>query len=565
MSVAERRRPFIFNCFQLVTILNGGLNLVFLVVLCAIQEILIYHVGLLSAQFYYILLLKDVHKFYLQLIITFMLILFMSIVKSGSKYVTSVLYIEWRQHISDLLIEKYFQDVNYYSLNQATHLNQCDGGDIGHNKIENIDQRLSHDIDKFCSELSAILSKIILSPFTVLYYSFQVYRIIGLFGLISCFSIFAISTFVNRFFIASIIKWTYRKGKHEGDYRTEHTNIVKNYEQIALTNAEDKQKTILLKLLSTLLAVYENLIFNEFFLNVSTTIFDYSGSILSFIIIAIPIFNGTFDYLNEAELSRTISSNAFICMYLINCFSKIVDISSEFGQIYGFGYRIVETFETLQSNLKLKSNQKVDYHRGLVSTHVLLKLDHVQFSPPFFVQIFIQELTFSVYELQNVHIICDSGKGKTSILRIIKGLWPITSGKIEWNINVNDMHQVMFVTHDSMYAQYFIREMFNDTKCRSNIVQYLNDYELEFILNVNKSAIMLNMLDNLSPGQIQILNLLIVFVIKPKLVFLDDATNSLSETLVGKLYNECCRLSITIVTIASDDKLKKFHVHSIRV
>lgn len=92
--------------------------------------------------------------------------------------------------------------------------------------------------------------------------------------------------------------------------------------------------------------------------------FDYLGGILSYMAIAIPIFAGAYTDLTSAELSELISKvtiasltflrpvtspvsepllltpqNAFVSIYLVNCFSQIIDLSSSLCDVAGYTHR----------------------------------------------------------------------------------------------------------------------------------------------------------------------------------------------------------------------------------
>lgn len=103
--------------------------------------------------------------------------------------------------------------------------------------------------------------------------------------------------------------------------------------------------------------------------------FDYLGSILSYIVIAIPIFSGVYGDLSPTELSSLVSKvslppgehspnpqshllpcpsalesrpglsalypaqNAFVCMYLINCFSQLIDLCTTLSDVAGYTHR----------------------------------------------------------------------------------------------------------------------------------------------------------------------------------------------------------------------------------
>ena len=45
--------------------------------------------------------------------------------------------------------------------------------------------------------------------------------------------------------------------------------------------------------------------------------FQYLGAIVSYLVIAVPIFSGVYDDKNASELAQIISETAFVCMYLV--------------------------------------------------------------------------------------------------------------------------------------------------------------------------------------------------------------------------------------------------------
>jgi len=87
---------------------------------------------------------------------------------------------------------------------------------------------------------------------------------------------------------------------------------------------------------------------------VGVNTFDYLGSILSYVVIAIPIFSGVYGDLSPTELSTLVSKNAFVCIYLISCFTGLIDLSSTFSDVAGYTHRIGELQETLL-DMSLKS------------------------------------------------------------------------------------------------------------------------------------------------------------------------------------------------------------------
>lgn len=80
-----------------------------------------------------------------------------------------------------------------------------------------------------------------------------------------------------------------------------------NSESIAFHNAANVEGTKANNSLDKLLRTQHRLYCRQFLLNFSINLFDYLGSIFSYLMLAIPIFSGEYDDLTPAELSALIS------------------------------------------------------------------------------------------------------------------------------------------------------------------------------------------------------------------------------------------------------------------
>lgn len=80
--------------------------------------------------------------------------------------------------------------------------------------------------------------------------------------------------------------------------------------------------------------------FKEFWLYIGINIFDYLGSILSYVVIVIFIFSGVYGDLSFVEFSILVSKNVFVCIYFISCFIQFIDLFMMFLDVVGYMYRI---------------------------------------------------------------------------------------------------------------------------------------------------------------------------------------------------------------------------------
>ena len=127
-----------------------------------------------------------------------------------------------------------------------------------------------------------------------------------------------------------VVPWVVKQERREGDFRYKHMQIRTNSESLAFltegpARLEEKKTN---RKLDDLLSVQKSLYGRQFFLNMSVNGFDYLGSIISYLALAVPIFAGKYDDLSSTELSSIISQTSFVCIYLIFSFSSLVDISA---------------------------------------------------------------------------------------------------------------------------------------------------------------------------------------------------------------------------------------------
>lgn len=109
--------------------------------------------------------------------------------------------------------------------------------------------------------------------------------------------------------MSPIVSWVVRQERREGDFRYKHMQIRSNAESLAfLTGGPARlEETKSNKKLDDLLTVQQGLYGRQFFLNLAVNTFDYMGSIISYLALAVPIFTGRYDHLSSAELSSIIS------------------------------------------------------------------------------------------------------------------------------------------------------------------------------------------------------------------------------------------------------------------
>ncbi|NWU98752.1 ABCD4 protein, partial [Upupa epops] len=567
---------FVRRFVRLLAVLVPGESspsaLMYLTLLCValLEQLVIYQVGVIPSRFYEVLGNKDFSGFRTVTAVALSLIIVNSTLKSFDQFICNMMYVNWRKSLTEYFHNWYFQGQVYYRL----HMLRED--------IDNPDQRISQDVERFCRQLSSMASKLIISPFTLTYYTYQCFHSTGYLGPLSIFGYFIVGTIINKVLMSPIVSKLVQQEKLEGDFRYKHMQIRVNAEPAAFYRAGRVEHMRTNRKLQSLLQTQRELIGKELWLYIGINTFDYLGSILSYVIIAIPIFSGEYGDLSPAELSALISKNAFVSIYLIGCFSQLMDLCSTVTDVAGYTHRIGELQETLLSlggkkngkHSEAKTSWDLDgSHSGEdpASGDTAFLLERVTLSVPSSGKLLIKDLSLRISEGDSVMIVGNTGTGKTSLLRALAGLWESTRGSIKMLTcfgprGVVFLPQRPFFTDGTLREQviYPLKEIYpvSGSADDERIVRFL---ELAGLADLLARAggldeeVDWNWYDILSPGEMQRLSFARLFYLQPKYAVLDEATSALTEEVEHELYHVCIQLGMTLISVGHRASLEKFH------
>uniref|UniRef100_A0A2K6D6J7 Lysosomal cobalamin transporter ABCD4 n=1 Tax=Macaca nemestrina TaxID=9545 RepID=A0A2K6D6J7_MACNE len=539
--------------------------LMFLTLLCLtlLEQLVIYQVGLIPSQYYGVLGNKDLEGFKALTFLAVMLIVLNSTLKSFDQFTCNLLYVSWRKDLTEHLHCLYFRGRVYYTLN------------VLRDDIDNPDQRISQDVERFCRQLSSMASKLIVSPFILVYYTYQCFQSTGWLGPVSIFGYFILGTMVNKTLMGPIVTKLVHQEKLEGDFRFKHMQIRVNAEPAAFYRAGHVEHMRTDRRLQILLQTQRELMSKELWLYIGINTFDYLGSILSYVVIAIPIFSGVYGDLSPAELSTLVSKNAFVCIYLISCFTQLIDLSTTLSDVAGYTHRIGQLRETLL-DMSLKSQDceilgesewgldKASGWPAAEPADTAFLLERVSISAPSSDKPLIKDLSLKISEGQSLLITGNTGTGKTSLLRVLGGLWTSTRGSVQMLTDFGP-HGVLFLPQKPFFTDGTLREQVSLVQgARSSLLSPTRP-QLGPLSNLVARTEGLdqqvdwNWYDVLSPGEMQRLSFARLFYLQPKYAVLDEATSALTEEVENELYRIGQQLGMTFISVGHRQSLEKFH------
>ncbi|KAJ8356288.1 hypothetical protein SKAU_G00190820 [Synaphobranchus kaupii] len=533
------------------------------------EQLIIYQVGVLPSKFYEVLADKNFGGFESLVKFAIVLILLNSTLKSLDQYICSLMYVSWRQSLTECLHREYFQSRVYYTLN------------VLREDIDNPDQRISQDSERLCKQLSTMASRLIISPFTLGYYTYQCFYSTGWMGPVSIFGYFVLGTIANKSLMGPIVSTLFLQEKLEGDFRFKHMQIRVNAESAAFYRAGNVEYMRTDRRLQALLQTQRRLMTKEFWLYFGVNTFDYLGGFLSYMVIAIPIFMGVYDGLTPGELSAIISKNAFVCIYLIHCFTQLIDLSTTVTDVAGYTHRIGELKEAMDDIIRKQcdydptSGDTYDFdsdfavHAGPADTAFVL--DRLSYKSPFSDELLVKDLSLTICQGTHLLVVGNTGTGKTSLLRILNRLWESSSGYMEMTScfgprGILFLPQKPYLTDGTLREQviYPLKEIYpaSGPVDDERIIQYL---ELAGVSSLLKRTggldeiVDWNWYDALSPGEMQRLCFARLFYLQPKYAVLDEATSALTEEAEGQLYRACKQLGMTLLSLGHRTSLQKYH------
>ncbi|RKF60516.1 ATP-binding cassette sub-family D member 2 [Erysiphe neolycopersici] len=492
-----------------------------------------------------------------------------TITNSMLSYHQCKLSLQYRTRLTNHIQYEYLSNMTFYSLSALD------------DRIKNADQLITVDVSKFSNSLAELYGNLAKPTLDMLIYNYILSRNVGGEGLFFMSLLVQISANLMRALTPPFGKYVADEARLEGEFRFEHSRIIDYCEEIALYNGHMAEKDTLDKGYFTLIK-HVNYILRRRFTHgfMEDFIIKYIWGALGLILCSVPVFFKIPGSSSQTMGDRTESfvTNRRLLLSSSDAFGRIMFSYKEITELAGYTSRVATLLEVM-SDIK-----KGNYEKTLVSESSsdeildLLKKrgevvegDDVEFvDVPIITpggSVLIQALSFSMKPGTHLLVLGPNGCGKSSLFRILGGLWPVYGGKVR----KPPLSQVFYVPQRPYLSAGTLRQQITYPDSHLEMRRKgITDSDLSEIMSILDLNYLVDSFpqgwdteaewrDVLSVGLQQRVAMARLFYNRPKYAILDECTSSVTLEMEKIIYDHVKALGITLMTVSHRRSLWKYH------
>jgi putative ATP-binding cassette transporter len=484
---------------------------------------------------------------------TFWRLLALAAALTGTRYfistvqtiVDNCLDLHWHQWLGQHFLGRYFNRRAYYKL-------------AVHRTVDNADQRMQEELSPFCTMMSSIPR---LGLGTLVDAAVQLSLMLSISReLFWTVAIFVVVKFVLLVWIYSpVIEQNYKVVDAEGDFRASIRHVMTHAETVAFYGGENPERSVIVNHLKSAVNLRLRRALYAVWINLAEGGFSTLWLVLPFVFLAPVYFRHGLEY---GTIAQSIAATALLLQSLSLFLQFIPTLSLAAHKVARLG-EIAEAFDVLEtSDGSSRPGGVVEFRQGRE-----VRLDDIDLLTPGGAQLLVSKLSLQVTRRQNWVISGRTGVGKSSLLRLMAGLWSKGNGVI----TMPPAAEVLFLPQQPYMMPGTLREQLY----YPHLPVGHTDVQLQRLLEqvcLPDLAVRYRGFDTpqdwsrvLSLGEQQRIAIARALLVKPGYLFLDEATSAVDFMTERSLYATLVDSGITCVSVGHRDSLLDLHQYELQL
>lgn len=470
------------------------------------------------------------------------------IVATARIYLTQALQIRWRTWMTGKYMANWLRHHAYYRMEQ-NHV------------ADNPDQRMAEDLQALSSSTIGLVLGFISSAVTLMSFAGILWAISGPMSFVILQREWVIPGYMLWFAIAyaglgSWMTWwigkplvvqNFNQQRFEANFRFGLIRVREYAEAIALYRGEQRERGELTSHFENIRQNWWAIMNTTKRLNIAVNFYGQVANIFPILVAAPRYFSGAISLGVLMQISSAFGQVQDALSWFINAFTTLADWKASVNRLAGFNL-VVQRMQQQAVGITVERNNAgaIEFERldmALPDGRAL-----------------IGDVNGTIEPGQRILISGPSGCGKSTLLRAVAGIWPYGGG----TIRTPQEATLMFVPQTSYLPIGTLRSALAYPAGERDYT----DQQLWHYLDLCRLPQLRDQLDvaanwakRLSPGEQQRLAFARVFLTRPQVVFLDEASSAMDgeteEVLYGLLQEELPKA--TIVSIAHRETVARYH------